>query len=71
MGSLQITELRADTVSGKQFRAMVAPDMKVFSPREMRVLGRVAFMFKEAKVSDIVAASHERGTPWELTIKEK
>ena len=70
-GSLQITELRADTVSGKQFRAMVAPDMKVFSPREMRVLGKVAFMFKEAKVSDIVAASHERGTPWEQTIKEK
>lgn len=73
-GKLRITELRDEVDRSKHtllFNTTANPDMDVFSPREQRILERLAFMFKEAIVSDIVAASHERGTPWTKTIQAK
>jgi len=46
-------------------------DNRYFSKREMRLLGKVAYIFKEAKTEDIVEVSHLPNMPWDKTIKTK
>lgn len=73
-GKLQVTEERDEIDQSKRilkFSAIGSVDKDVFTPREFKILERLAFTFKEASAKDIVAASHERGTPWSKTIKEK
>lgn len=73
-GKLQITELQDEVDRSKHtllFNTTANPDMDVFTPREQRILEQLAFIFKEASVKDIVTASHQRGTPWSKTVREK
>lgn len=46
-------------------------DSNVFSKREMRLLGRIALVFKDARAEDMVEASHLPNHPWDKTIKTK
>lgn len=46
-------------------------DDRYFTKRELRILERVAFIFKEARAEDMVEASHLPNHPWEKTIKTK
>lgn len=39
--------------------------------REMRILEKLAFFFKEAKAEDIVELTHLPGMPWDTTLKKK
>lgn len=46
-------------------------DDKYFSKREIRIMERLAFIFKEALAKDIVEITHLPGQPWDRTIREK
>lgn len=46
-------------------------DKDVFSPRELRLLEQIAFIFKEARAEDMVEASHLPNHPWDKTLKAK
>lgn len=46
-------------------------DDKYFTKRELRILEKIAFIFKEAKAEDIVEASHLPNHPWDKTIRSK
>jgi hypothetical protein len=42
-------------------------DKKYFSKRELRLMERIAFIFKEAKSDDMIEASHLPNHPWHKT----
>lgn len=45
------------------------PNLKVFTPRQQRILKKVIDMFKEAPAWMASEASHEPNTPWSRTVK--
>lgn len=42
-----------------------------FTPKQMKLLEKVAFIFKEAKAEDMTEISHLKNTPWATTLKNK
>lgn len=68
--SLFIPEFKND----KSFLAIQAKkkfDDKHFTKRELRLLERVAFIFKEARAEDMKETSHLPNHPWDKTINTK
>jgi len=43
----------------------------VFSPRELKLLDQISFIFKEARADDMIEASHLPNHPWDKTLKSK
>lgn len=54
-----------------EFKAMVAPDLSVFTPREKELLEKIAYIFKDARAWEISEISHLPRQPWDVTIKER
>jgi uncharacterized phage-associated protein len=54
-----------------EIKSKVTFDPDWFSPREMKLLGKVAEIFQEAKAEHIVEASHLPNHPWDITRKDK
>jgi uncharacterized phage-associated protein len=52
-----------------EIRAIKQPELSVFTPREIKILEDLAFIFKEARGKDITEVSHLPKEPWEMTIK--
>jgi len=46
-------------------------DPKYFTKREMKIMDRLSFIFKDALAKDMVEITHLTGTPWDKTMKEK
>lgn len=46
-------------------------DISVFTPREKKILEKLAFIFKEVDASLISDVSHFKNHPWDKTIKTK
>ena len=46
-------------------------DPKYFTKREMKLMERLSFIFKDALAKDMVEITHLTGTPWDKTINEK
>ena len=46
-------------------------DPHFFTKRELSILDRCAFFFKEAKAEDMVELSHLKNKPWDKTKREK
>jgi len=46
-------------------------DPKYFTKREMRLMERLSFIFKDALAKDMVEITHLTGTPWDKTMREK
>ena len=46
-------------------------DRKYFSKREIRILEKVAYIFRDAKAQDIVETTHLKNEPWHTTLQEK
>jgi uncharacterized phage-associated protein len=42
-----------------------------FSPRELRILEELAFIFKDADSDQMIESTHLKNEPWDKTIKEK
>lgn len=53
-----------------EFRAIENPDLSIFTPREVKILNDLAFIFKDAKASLISEASHLPKEPWDITMKQ-
>lgn len=46
-------------------------DDKYFSERELKILEKVAFIFKEANTDTMIESTHLKNHPWDKTIKMK
>lgn len=44
---------------------------KIFTKRELEILERVAYIFKESKAQEMTDASHLPNSPWSTTVKQK
>ena len=53
------------------FHAKRAPNLKVFSPRQQKVLKEVADIYRYATATQASKASHEKDMPWTKTIIKK
>jgi uncharacterized phage-associated protein len=53
------------------FRAKVDPDIKVFTPREQKILDDLAFIYQEATASQMSEILHLKNQPWDLTYRTK
>jgi len=54
-----------------EVRTIEKPDLSVFTPREIKILGDLAFIYKEARARDISEVTHLPKQPWEITINRK
>ena len=56
-----------------EFKAMegVKPDLSVFSPRQKKILERLAEIYRDARASDMTEVSHLPRQPWATTMKTK
>jgi len=54
-----------------KFQALSKPDMSVFTPREKRILERLAEIYRDTTAQIMIKASHERGGPWSETKRVK
>lgn len=52
-----------------EIRAIEEPDLSTFTPREIKILKDLAFVFKEARGKDIAEVTHLRKQPWEITVR--
>src|SRR4030042_2496139 len=52
-------------------RSEAQVDFNVFTPREKKILERLAFIYKDATAKTMSEISHEDNMPWEITMKEK
>ena len=52
-----------------EIRAIAKPDLSIFTPREIKILEELAFIFKEARGIDISEVSHLPKHPWEITVR--
>ncbi len=53
------------------FHALRSPDLSIFTPRQQRLMGEVAEIYKYTTAKDAERASHEPGKPWTVTVKRK
>jgi len=64
-----------DAETGKKvktsFKSLQAPDLNVFSDREIQILEKVAFIFKDAKAKDMTEITHLKNEPWHKTLESK
>lgn len=56
---------------GFNFKAKRNPDMAVFTQRERDIMENLAFIFRDAKPSQLSEISHLENEPWDRTRKEK
>ena len=54
-----------------EVHALEKPDLFVFTQREIKILEYLAFVYKEARASDISEVTHLPKKPWDITIKNK
>ncbi len=72
-GDLALVPFKSEE-SGKEgamFKAKSKPDLAVFSPREQRILERLAEIFKDVDAKLISEISHFKNQPWDRTLREK
>ncbi|MBW2616686.1 MAG: SocA family protein [Deltaproteobacteria bacterium] len=55
----------------QQIRPKKKFDDKYFSNREMNLLEKIAYIFKEAKADTMVESTHLKKEPWDKTLREK
>ena len=71
IGLIRRTDDFAPSYKEVEVRALEKPDLSVFTPREMRLLENLAFVYKEATASDMSEVTHLPKQPWDITKKEK
>lgn len=47
----------------------LAPNTRIFSKRELQLLEKIAFIFKDAKSNEMIEITHLENEPWDKTIK--
>lgn len=52
-------------------KANAQVDFAIFTPREKKILDKLAFIYKDATAKQMSQISHEDNMPWEITKREK
>ena len=65
----EFEDAEGNSKHGFRFRAKRKPDLRVFTPREQRILAEVAEIYRDATATEASKASHEPGKPWSKTSK--
>jgi len=60
-----------EKVAGFKWIAKRKPNTKIFSPRQLRIMDEVAFIYKKSTATEASKASHEPNKPWTITVKTK
>ncbi len=73
---ISLVKEQYDNDSGRFERRIVAKpktrfDKSIFTPREMDIMNELVELFKDYSARIYSEASHERGSPWDRTRKEK
>lgn len=73
-GTLTIQDTEFEDEKGRRHRGFKyiptrKPNLKVFSPREQRIMVRVADIYRFSSATEASDASHEPGKPWTKTIQ--
>jgi uncharacterized phage-associated protein len=68
-----IEERDAETGEKKKssFKSLQAPDLDVFSEREIEILENVAYIFRDARAKDMTEITHLKNEPWHRTLVAK
>lgn len=53
-----------DELLRRDLKPRIAFDKKYFTPRELKIMARIAEFFKELKAEDMSEFSHMKGSPW-------
>ncbi|MBI4332553.1 MAG: SocA family protein [Chloroflexi bacterium] len=72
-GKLSLVVKRDESGSGfkeLEIRAAGQPDDSVFSPRELGILKKLSYIFRDARAWAMSEVSHLPRQPWDTTIKE-
>ena len=72
--SLRVNETKDEIEPMKRtlaFHAIAKPDLDVFTPREQSILTNAMEIYRDTPANLMIEASHERGTPWEKTVRTK
>jgi uncharacterized phage-associated protein len=51
-------------------KAAGKPDLSIFTPREVRILNRLADIYRDANAKDMSEVSHLPKQPWDITIRQ-
>ena len=54
-----------------EIRATEPPDLSFFTPREVKIMKDLAFIYKDARAWQISDVSHLPRQPWDITVKGK
>jgi hypothetical protein len=54
-----------------EFKAVDKPDLSFFSPREKRIIERIAIIFSNSTAKEISDISHLKNKPWDITKRTK
>ena len=60
-----------DESSKLEFRCVKPPDMSVFTPRQIRILEKIAIIYRDAISIEMSKISHEINKPWSITKEQK
>ena len=71
IGLMLKTDDFAPSYKEVEVHALEKPDLSVFTPREIKILENLAFIYKDASASDISEVTHLSKEPWDITIKKK
>ena len=55
---------------GFQIKAIGKPDLSVFTPREIKILEDLAFIYRDARFKDMTEITHLPKQPWDITLKQ-
>lgn len=50
-----------------EIRAIESPDLSVFTPREIKILEELAFIYKDARAGQMSEVTHLPKQPWDVT----
>ncbi len=54
-----------------EVRAITKPDLSIFTPREIKILEELAFIYKETNARDISEVTHLQRQPWDIIRKTR
>ena len=54
-----------------EFWARAAPDLSIFTPRELEILDNLAFVFRDARAWEMTEVTHLAKQPWDTTRREQ
>lgn len=74
--SLIVEKTQFENKFGKKFEgfkyiAKRKPNLKIFTPRQIKILEEVAIIYKSATATEASEASHEPNTSWSKAMKDK